>query len=148
MGAADRPTTIWHWKSVRLEDVAGALDLVKAAPHLLSTSRVEDVKTDAPLYHPLLSAPRVSERVDAFEPRGVDQASASSRSIATGVEVEAHHGADGWTLVFRRPLEIEGELALLPGTTVQLACAAWNGSIGNHGADKSISIWQALEIGR
>lgn len=146
MGSPDTPTTVWHWQSIRLTDVAGALDLVDPAPHPIGETARGEVRVDVPLYHRLAAVPRVSERVEGFEPRGVRGAARASRHPLAEIAVQVERTGTGWALVVRRPLvpADPDELALRPGDRLQVACAAWNGSNGDHAADKSISIWQEL----
>ena len=83
------------------------------------------------------------------EARGLKSAEdfdSSARALSTTAARQ-----DGWwSVVFRRALAPgrEGSLELTPGTRVQLACAIWNGAARDHDAQKSISIWHQLTIGR
>ncbi len=147
MGSPFSPTNLWHWQALRIEDVAGALDLVDLVPHALHPNQPEPARADVPLYQRLLGRIQPSERVDRITVAGLE-----SLPNAPRVPGEVHANAqwqDGrWSVVFRRALRPEhpGHVPLTPGRPVQLACAVWNGAAGDGGARKSISIWQELVL--
>jgi DMSO reductase family type II enzyme heme b subunit len=51
-------------------------------------------------------------------------------------------------VVLRRALAATGEQAvrLVPGQTVPVAFAVWNGSAGDRDGKKSVTIWQDLRL--
>jgi DMSO reductase family type II enzyme heme b subunit len=59
---------------------------------------------------------------------------------------EWHDGT--WTVVLVRSLAPRSprEVALAPGTAVEMACAVWNDAAGDHDGHRSISIWHGLEL--
>jgi DMSO reductase family type II enzyme heme b subunit len=142
MGSAEHPTELWHWRAMRPEDSTGALDLIGVTPH--APGELEDVRLDVPLYRPAVDQLDTSEEVDTLRSRGVGEA----QRHPGGVVSEPARTATGWSVVLRRGLVPADELEapLLPGTTVQLALAIWNGAAGDTGARKSISIWQELAL--
>ncbi len=147
MGAPGEPTNLWHWQALRLEDVAGAEDLLVPVPHLGLPDWPNDVRADVPRYQRLLTQLSPSERVDRITVEGVQTIRSASR-----IPGEAHASAsweDGtWSVVFVRQLHCQSpdQISLPPGASVQLACAVWNGAAGERGARKSISIWQELAL--
>jgi DMSO reductase family type II enzyme heme b subunit len=52
--------------------------------------------------------------------------------------------------MFKRTMKATGKdaVALLPGTTVPVAFAVWNGSAGDRDGKKSVTIWQSLKIAK
>jgi len=153
MGAPGEPTNLWHWQALRLEDVAGALDLLDLVPHALRPTRPGEVQADVPLYQRLLARPEPSSRVDRITVQGVENIAHASRapfevSACARWQDDARSDEGGWAVVFKRSLTSAGpdEIALLPGSTLQVACAVWNGAAGDGGARKSISIWQELVL--
>ncbi|MCP3919586.1 MAG: c-type cytochrome [bacterium] len=146
MGASGTPTSIWHWKCLRLEELAGELDLLQPAPGVHSGGHVAGVRTDVPLYHRSEGVPPVSRGVERIRAEGVENARANERS-ESAAEVEPNWADGEWTVVFVRKLQAaEEDLTFVPGEPVQLAIAAWNGASGDRGATKSISIWQELVL--
>lgn len=147
MGAEGEPTNLWHWQALRMEDVAGATDLLFPVPHLGVPSRADDVRADVPRYQRLLGQLSPSGRVDRITVEGVQTIQSASR-----VPGEVHANAsweDGtWSVVFVRQMLAPSpdQVPLRPGASVQLACAIWNGAAGDSGARKSIAIWQQLVL--
>lgn len=145
MGDAERPVEIWHWRSVRLRDVAGMLDLIEQPPH----GRISDApRMRLPIYRPSLAdGPRrgSAETLSAqgFERLGSEPANGSIVSRAAW-------SAGRWSVVLVRRLEPDSarELSLAPGERVQFGCAIWNGAAHDHRAHKSITIWHELELAR
>lgn len=147
MGSADSPTNLWHWQALRLEDVAGALDLTELVPHALRPNRPEAARPDVPLYQRLLGAIQPSEHVDRITVAGVETIADAPRT-AGEVHANARWQEGSWSVVFRRALRpLDGDpLAFVPERPLQVACAVWNGAAGDGGARKSISIWQELVL--
>jgi hypothetical protein len=67
---------------------------------------------------------------------------------AQDVEARGVHRTGAYRVVFRRALAGKGERAvtLVPGRTVPVAFAIWNGSAGDRDGKKSVTIWQDLVI--
>jgi mono/diheme cytochrome c family protein len=145
MGTPAQPTNLWHWQALRFEDVAGALDLLTPTPHLLQPNEPGAVRADVPLYQRLLEHLSPSERADRIIAAGTSSVHAASREQGE-VSAEARWQDGRWSVVFRRALATDGQVALLPGRPLQLSCAVWNGAAGDAGARKSISIWQELVL--
>ena len=144
MGSAHDPATVWHWRAVRVEDRAGVLDLLDPPDETRAPGRA-----DVSPRRILLSRLEPSDRADRIVVRGVDTAAGAERAAAA-LEADARWQDGRWTVVFRRALRpgARGEVALAPGSSVQLSAAVWNGAAGDAGARKSISIWQELALAR
>ena len=147
MGSNEHRTHLWHWRSQRLEEMAGALDLLDPRPHGTRQGPLEDVYVDSPVYRLVEALPTVSTRVDSDEARGI-AAGRTTRAGDGSVVVQPSWAEGVWDVVFVRRLEPEEPdgLRFPPGSRVQVACAIWNGAAGDEGPRKSISIWQMLSI--
>jgi len=147
MGTEQHETTIWHWKSLRITDVAGATDLLTPVPHLIDRGELGEVRVDAPIYRQLEGVPAVSSRVDDFDVSGIETARNAERGLS-GVKVMPLWSNDEWHVVFLRQMAPAdcSEITFHAGTELQFSCAIWNGEAGDQGAQKSISIWQELAI--
>ena len=145
MGSERHPANLWHWRALRFEDEAGLLDLLDVTPHMRSDSRRGEVRLDAPVYVPTLGEIAPSSRADSARASGVGEV---ERQSDERVAVRARAAAGGWEVVFSRSLEraSDEEVQLLPGDQVRVACALWNGSAGDRGGRKSISIWHTLVL--
>jgi DMSO reductase family type II enzyme heme b subunit len=144
MGSASAPTNIWHWKAFHFGDVAGLLDQTERPHRVLDDPlREPPAAVDAP--YVLLPDP--SEAAESIRTTGPDSL---GRALRDSFQMQAlpRHSGDRWEVVFVRALapRAEGEVALEPGRRVQLACAVWNGSAGDHDGRKSIGIWHELAL--
>lgn len=144
MGSGDHPTNIWHWRSRRMEEVAGWMDLLEP-PHVREGVRLEDVRVDVPLYHRLEGVPDVSREVERLHASGVAGTRDAERAPAA-VRVSPRSTGEGWDVVFVRALAgaSADDVTFDPGTAVQVSCAAWNGAAGDALGQKAISVWQEL----
>ena len=145
MGSAEHPINLWHWKAFELGDAAGLLDLIESPPHALGLTHTDEVRLDAPVYLPALdrgpggahalTAQSHQHVVDAF-PHGLE------------VRSQARWKDGRWSVVFRRALEPRSasEVPLRPDSRIQIACAIWNGAVGDRLGQKSISIWHELAL--
>jgi DMSO reductase family type II enzyme heme b subunit len=147
MGAPGRPTNVWHWRSLRLSDIAGALDLVDVSPHVYEPSRLEEVRLDVPVYRRLEGVPELARHGDTLTTSGVASV-AEAQSSPGEVDAVPRWSEGEWAVVFSRTLDPAGQadVRLNAGTSVRFACAIWNGSAGDQGPQKSISIWHELAI--
>ena len=146
MGSREQRTNIWHWRSTRIEEIAGALDLLDPTAHVLAQSRAGDVRLDAPVYRPLYGIPAVSLRVDRVHAGGIPRSEPEREQAEVAA---APRWSDGeWRVVLTRAMDpvAPDETPLVPGSRAQVACAVWNGAAGDHGPRKSISVWQELVI--
>jgi DMSO reductase family type II enzyme heme b subunit len=147
MGSESNPTNLWYWKSARLEDVAGSLDLLEGGPHRAVDPRFGEVRLDGPVYRPFEGVPPVAVRGDEMTATGVEGARTAERR-RDDVQVFPTSNEDGWDVVFVRTLAAptDRDLAFRAPEPVQVAVAVWNGAAGDRGAQKSISIWQELRL--
>ena len=92
--------------------------------------------------------PSVSETVDSLHASGVGRLDDLGNEADTSIAVQPVWHEGQWSVVFVRRCnaEVEGEVSLEPGSLRNVAVAVWDGSAGDRGAQKSISIWQALEL--
>jgi len=147
MGTKEHETTIWHWKSLRLSEVAGATDLLEPSPHVTDRGEIGVVKVDAPIYRQLEGVPPVSTQVDDMNVSGIDSASGAAR-VPSSVHVAPQWEDGQWHVLFlRRMAPVEcSEITFHSRTSLQFSCAIWNGEAGDQGPQKSISIWQELRV--
>ncbi len=145
MGAPDQPTNLWHWQALRLEEVAGVLDI---EPHALSRSTLPgEVRLDTPVYRPALDQPQISDTVGVFQARGIDGLEVTGEHLDQ-VYAQAEWEAGHWSVVFRRSMlpVAQKHVSFRPDAPMQVACAIWNGAAGDSTGQKSISIWQRLTL--
>lgn len=146
MTPGGKQANIWHWRA--LEAPAGeSLDLfLDLVPHRFGDWLSAGGRRDLPLYR------RVWERSKLEgETRGVVPAGARTlqEQVGLGAAPEATpEWKDGaWNVIFRRPLRpAPQEVELAPGTKLWANFAIWNGAVRDLRAQKSVTIWHALEI--
>jgi hypothetical protein len=96
----------------------------------------------------LLSDPRRGLSASGLEASGFGTLTmrprASQHVVARGEWCEGR-----WNVVLHRPLDTGGNgAALHAGDTLSLALALWDGALDDRDGQKSISIWQDLELER
>jgi len=148
MGASSHPVNLWHWRSQRLIDRAGMLDLLDAQPHALGLPAQRDELRDVrPHYLPAPSEPvsggQLAE-LSAESFSAMRELGQSGRAIAASARWEAGE----WSVVFVRELapRTPNEADLREGRSVLVALALWDGAGGDVGGHKSFSIWQKLNL--
>lgn len=136
MGSSSDPVELWHWKSFREQDVAGALDLLTVALHPTS---------DANLPIPGITGP--GTRGESVVVHGFES---MARARGTGTPLRAgpawHEGK--WGLLLERDLAPAAAAAVdfrSAGGTL-FSVAVWDGSIDLQPWSKSISTWHLLEL--
>jgi len=147
MGSREHPVNLWHWKSFRLADVAGWLDLLEHPPHGGDEPLGCVGVIDAPVYLPAPDDPSITSESDSVVAEGFHSVPLFGvEALPTRTVPRWENGV--WQVVMLRSLapRAEGEVDLRPGATLQLACAVWNGALADHGGQKSISIWQRLIV--
>lgn len=137
MGSPLEPTTILHWRAAWPEGEAFPVDGVR--PHGSTAQRDARGVLDAPLYLRVLG-----RGADAQELEGSGAGRVDEPLDAAPPTADARWSDGSWRVVFERPLDAEAPLA--PGATAQIAVAVWNGSAGDAGPRKALSIWQKLEL--
>ena len=142
MGSPEHPVDLWRWSAFRLEDVAGALDLIDDEVHQRADVMESASVADVPGYVPARDAP---EQARILRAHGMDE-----RREGAAIEADARWAGDGWAVVFTRELAAGGEagVALPAGGQAQLSVAVWNGAAHERGSQKSLSIWQELQLER
>jgi len=167
MGAKGQFVNIWMWKSERQADLEPAFqDVEKVYPNLgidsypnLLVSPMEQPSRQAltlrsdPTFVTgwgagnIVADPLRDSAAEDLQAQGFGTLRARPRTdqsvISRGV-----YGTGTYRVVFRRALAGQGEQAvsLVPGRTVPVAFAVWNGSAGDRDGKKSVTIWQDLEL--
>ena len=169
MGAKGRFVNIWMWKSERqaeLEMPFHDLEVVypnlgidsypnsKLAPMEQPTRHALTLKSDPTFVTGWGAGNIVSDptRPSAAEDLIAQGFGTLKARPFTDQAVQAHgvHGTGTYRVVLRRALAGKGKQAvtLVPGKTIPVAFAVWNGSAGDRDGKKSVTIWQDLVIER
>ncbi len=148
MGSRAHPVNLWHWQALRLIDRAGVLDLVEAAPHILTSPVFGEARADVkPHYLPAPSEPLSGgelEELAAESFAALRELDASGRAVGGA----ARWAGGEWAVVFVRQLapRNSAEADLRSGRPIVVAAAIWDGTGGDRGGQKSFSIWQKLVV--
>ena len=169
MGAKGAPVNIWMWKSERQADLESAFqELDKIYPNIGIDSYPS--LTRSPLEQPvrgaltldadktfvtgwgagnIVSDPKRGSPVEDLTAQGFGTITARP-PVDQKVEAKGVYGEGSYRVMFRRTLAPTGNAAaaLMPGTTVPIAFAVWNGSAGDRDGKKSVTIWQELKIAK
>jgi len=167
MGGRGRSVNIWMWKSERQADLEPSFqDLEKIYPNLgidsypnLRISPVEQPTRHAltlgsdPTFVTgwgagnLVSDPSRRSPAEDLLAQGFGTLRARAREHQA-VDARGVYGTGGYRVTLRRDLAGRGPgaAALVPGTTVPVGFAVWNGSAGDRDGKKSVTIWQDLEL--
>jgi len=153
MGAAGESVNIWSWKAGWEAEGVRPRDVVDRYPNLsadLYGPQPDEVR-------PLFITARAVGNPMAAEERPVAGEELSAQGFGTlaplsagkrtlDVHSERHDGV--WQVLFTRALASDAPdvVALVPGTRAFLAAAVWDGSAGDRNGQKSVSVWQELEI--
>jgi mono/diheme cytochrome c family protein len=155
MGAAGEPVNVWSWKAGWAAEAARPRDVADRYPNLS-----DDLwGVQPPEARPLFLTARALGNPMAAETRGVPGEELSAQGFGTlaplaagrrTLEVQAVRQGGAWSVVFTRALAADAPevVALVPGARVFLAAAVWDGSAGDRNGQKSVSVWQELEIER
>jgi hypothetical protein len=152
MGEKGRPVNLWQWKAGWELDLARVRDVADLYPF---TPDDQYGYTDAPSADAYITG-RAAGNPMAMPSR----MSAGEMLTAEGFGTLAPIGSDGklgasgkyaagrWELVFTRPLSAccPGELPLVPGASVSLAAAVWDGAVKDRNGQKSVTVWHVLEL--
>lgn len=167
MGEKGRFVNIWMWKSERQADLEPAFqDLEKVYPNLGIDSYPNLLVSpmEQPTRHALtlrsdptfvtgwgagniVSDPARDSAAEDLVAQGFGTLRARPR-VDQAVQGRGVWGTGSYRVVFRRALAEAGERAvrLVPGQTVPVAFAVWNGSAGDRDGKKSVTIWQDLQL--
>jgi mono/diheme cytochrome c family protein len=169
MGEKGKPINIWMWKSERQADLEPAFqDLEKVYPNLGIDSYPNLLRSpvEQSLRHGLtldsnkifvtgwgagniVSDPERKSPVEDLTAQGFGTLRARPR-IDQKVDARGVYGAASYRVMFKRSMKPAGKdsVALLPGATLPVAFAVWNGSAGDRDGKKSVTIWQELRIAK
>lgn len=142
MGSFHHPQNLWHWRGFDPDRIASFFDLLRARGYPQSAgSPASDASVKAP---PGLFSPSTTANSSSVEGPG----SASPTAGKTAIEVVPTHVEGEWQVIFRRALHggAADEVTFEPGKPLQFCIAVWNGSAGDYGPRKSISIWNTLTL--
>ena len=136
MGSAAEPVEMWHWKSFREQDVAGALDLLATALH---------PTTDVPIAIPGITGP--GTRGEAVMVHGFESM-ARARGNGTSLRAQPVWDAGTWRLVLERELTSpeEGRVDFRTPGGILFSVAVWDGSVDRHPWSKSVTTWHWLQL--
>jgi hypothetical protein len=167
MGARGQFVNIWMWKAERQADLEPAFqDLEKIYPNLGIDSYPNLLVSpmEQPTRHALtlrsdptfvtgwgagniVSDPMRESAAEDLDAQGFGTLRARPRADQA-VQARGVHGTGAYRVVFRRELAHRGARAvtLVPGGTVPVSFAVWNGSAGDRDGKKSVTIWQELVL--
>lgn len=142
MGDEKNPVNIWQWRADWEADLAGAKHVEEAYP---AYADYYDAANEAEFKE-------VGER--AFEGRPVDDLMSKgfgtlARQEEQNVKSKGTYEQEKWRVVFLRELKTNdvNDAQFLVGETKQINFAVWDGSKGDVGARKSVSIvWHELNV--
>ena len=170
MGDANGVVQIWHWKASWQEDLKGWQDVETAYPNAAvdwypaqrdyqhgEPSEVSQSRTASqdPRFmggwgagNPLSDPNRTSAAEEAMA-KGLGTLTSRAPSMQR-IQADGLWQDGRWQVVLHRPLapNEEGDLRLKPGQQVSAAFAIWDGHAGDRNGQKSVSIWNILELER
>ncbi len=172
MGERGRPVNIWMWKSERQADLEPAFqDLEKVYPNLGIDSYPNLIKSplEQPHRHALtlesdptfvsawgagniVADPRRASAIEDLVAQGFGTLRARLPARSTGkpgVDGRGTWDKNSYRVMFRRPLAVGPDaLPLEPGSAAPIAFAVWDGHAGDRNGQKSLTIWQRLELAK
>ncbi len=161
MGASGSPVNIWHWKALWEEDRKEFQEAGTAFPGMVSDLYLDSEKgwqtepTQDPRYRTATAAGNLIASQD--RPSVVEDANAagfgtftSQSSGEQNVKGESIWKDGVWRLQLVRDLNGAGarDNPLGAGQTISIAFAVWDGSAGDRDGQKSVSIWNTLQLER
>jgi mono/diheme cytochrome c family protein len=159
MGEAGQVVSIWHWKAAwqedkrQFQDVGSAFPRMVAEPYYGSEKGWQSGPLEDPTYLPaarvrnLLASPHRTTVVE--EANAVGFGTLTSQAPAKQNVQGASEWKKGvWRLQLVRVLKSADaeDIALLPGKSIPIAFAVWNGSAGDRNGQKSVSLWNTLRL--
>lgn len=147
MGSKDHPVNLWHWRAHRPEDIIGLFDLTAPAPHRYVPMPPTGSVSDVPVYVPAGGALQSTAGARAAHGEGIPKVGAGvSPRLSIASSAQWNEGI--WEVVLLRGREprSEEEVSFVEGGRVRFAVGVWNGSLGDRGPRKSISVWQELRL--
>lgn len=161
MGDPKHRVNIWHWKAIWSEDLKEFGNVGTVWPRAVTDGyygREKGWKSDGMddgLFRP--AAERNNPLALAKRKTPVEDANAARFGSLTtqppedqNVDGKAEWVEGVWNMQFERDLAStsERDVGFVPGEKLFCAFAIWNGSIGDRNGQKSISIWNVLELGK
>ena len=166
MGSSESPVDVWFWDADRQNNLAkieeshpNAVADVYPFNEAAVTSAELTRPTGRMANQPVIAFPARSAGNQIVPPAngsgGSTLHAAGPRTLSfrmpTSQIVQAHGTwSDGrWTVVMTRPLAVasaDGGISLEPGERASVAFALWDGSHQDRNGQKSITIWEDLEI--
>jgi DMSO reductase family type II enzyme heme b subunit len=140
MGEKDLPVSIWHWRAGHTVDVRAHCPQMHPA--------AEEVQRDPLFLTGLAAGNSVLSKgpAESLSAHGLTTLSAETDGDLSAKAL----WADGrYSVVFRRKLAQNGKgLAITPGQSYFVAFACWDGSAGERGGQKCVTIWHRLQVER
>jgi DMSO reductase family type II enzyme heme b subunit len=166
MGSADSPVDVWFWDADRQNELAAVEQShpnAVADVYPFNEASVASAELSRPAgrmaAQPAIAFPARSVGNQIVPPANGAGGSALQAAgprtltfhVPTSQIVQAHGTwADGrWMIVMTRPLAVNSSqegVSLEPGSQASIAFALWDGSHQDRNGQKSITIWQDLEI--
>jgi mono/diheme cytochrome c family protein len=152
MGQKDAQVNIWHWKASWQHDLSGANSLAEVYPDHAPLSQIAaapqfpDFQTARDVGNPV-AQPKHASSIECLTAAGFGTLTNLGPS-GQSVVGTARRTATGWEVVFVHPLEPAhaGELPLVPGQTLSIGFAVWDGASGDRNGQKSVTIWHRIAI--
>ena len=153
MGSAEHPVDIAFWRAAWEADSAVARDVGDRYPGMVNDT-FPDIVGD--LRDQSITARAVKNSMSLPSRPGAAEALMAQGFGTVGPRSDARSSwsvrgvwSDGyWDVVFSRSMgtEVEGEPALLPGSSAFLAFAVWDGAFMDRNGQKSVSVWHRLQV--
>jgi hypothetical protein len=163
MGAASASVDVWLWNAGRTQKPGAFADVETAYPNMaVDLYPLERAANGSPAHALALQPPEFLTARAAGNLRSNPAADLSATALAAkgfgtltmrprvSQAVSAQGAwADGrWTVVLRRPLQVEADagLVLAPKDKLSIAFAIWDGAARDRNGQKLVSIWHDLEL--
>lgn len=143
MGSFHHPQNLWHWRGFDPDRIASFFDLLRSRGFSRSPFGDANDAGGVPPPPGLFAPTTTAESKSVAGPGSVSRTSGSAE-----VEVIPTHVEGEWQVIFRRKLTAGAseEIAFSTDAPLQFCIAVWNGSAGDFGPKKSISIWNTLKL--
>ena len=159
MGQAGEPVNIWHWKALWSEDQKAFQDVDAAFPNMVADAYYGSEKgwQAGPLqdttyrpaadFHNLVASSERTVAVEDANAAGFGTL-ASQPSGKQNLQGTAHWQEGVWRLQLVRELDSPDaeDISIRPGGKLSIAFAVWDGSAGDRNGQKSVSIWNTLNL--
>lgn len=169
---------IWYWKADRQADIGGRHDVHTTHPDMYVTTYPglikdksasecmgvdfvgqRDAKNKEAQHLDKTFLTGIEARNVVSQINGCPVESLTAHGLGTldarpvsdqGVDAKGVWDKGTYSVVFRRPLQQSGEhaISLKEGDGVYIAFACWDGNAGDRNGQKSVTIWQRLQISK